>query len=144
VTGTEGAGRRGRTRNDIRRSPEFRAVYSSLPKETRSFENAAEQLHRGEGGLAFQRRISREVDRSLGQYRHMNSVEKNLLRTAMPFYAWYRAILSTTFHLATDNPVRAAALYQLGQMGQSNMSAVYSMLPSFLQGAIPLGPGRGG
>jgi len=140
----EGNIRRALIRNYVRRSPEFRAVYRSLPKETRSFENAAEQLHSGEGGLAFQRRISREVDRSLGQYRHMNGVEQNLLRTVMPFYAWYRAILSTTFHLATDNPIRAAALYQLGQMGQRNMSAVYSMLPSFLQGAIPLGGGRGG
>ena len=144
----EGTLRRALIRNYTRRSPEFKAVYNALPKEERSFLNAAEKLHKGQGGIAFQRMVSKEVDRSLGNYTRLNSTERNVLRTAIPFYSWYRAILTSTVHLATDNPLRAYALYQLGKIGNDwlndQLKAKGESLPTYLAGAIGLGHGPNG
>jgi hypothetical protein len=127
-------------RNFIRRSPEFKAVWKQLPSETRSFNDAAGQLLKGKGGAEFQQRISEQVDRSLGNYTHLGPFERNVMRNALPFYAWYRAIAKTTLHLATDNPLRARALFALGQIGAEN--TLNTTLPSYLRGAIQL-PGQG-
>jgi len=139
--------RRGLIRNFIRRSPEFKAVYSSMPKETRNFIAAARKLHAGEGGEKFQRMISQQVDHALGNYTRLSPVERNALRNVFPFYAWYRAILSTSMYLAIDNPARAQILVQLGRIGAetaANHAGILGGVPSYLQGALPLGAGPGG
>ncbi len=64
-----------------------------------------------------------------------------MLRNALPFYSWYRAIAQTTYHLAADTPLRAEALAMLGRVGAAGDTA---NVPSFLKGSISLGPGPQG
>jgi hypothetical protein len=136
--------RRALVRHYIRHSPEFKAVYESMPKQTRTFEAAARLIHEGKGGAQFQRVISKQVDHALGNYLHMSPVERGVLRNALPFYSWYRAIVTTTFHLAADTPLRANVLAQVGQIGREWSDEMLGDVPHFLAGAIPLGEGKGG
>jgi len=132
--------RRGFIHNFIRNSPEFKTVYRSLPRDARKFENAERILHEGKTGVLYQKMISEQVDRSIGNYTHLSPFERNVMRTILPFYSWYRAILTTTMHLALDNPLRAQALFKLGQIG-GEAAAGGMQLPSYLAGSIPLGGG---
>ena len=138
--------RKGAIRNLIRNSPDFRRVYQSMPHDTRSFQTAARKLLEGEGGPEYRRMISRQVDEVLGNYRKLNHTEQNVLRNLAPFYSWYKAIATTSFHLLADSPVRAHALFSLGQIGQQWLTDTFgeNALPSYLLGAIPLGKGARG
>jgi len=135
--------RRALVRNMIRNSPEFKQVWGELPRESRTFEKAAQILHEGAGSARFQRMISDQVDNSIGNYTHMNQLERGVLRSVLPFYSWYRAIVQTTAHLAVDTPLRAQLLFKLGQIGAEAAAGNAGLLalPSYLQGAIPLGTG---
>lgn len=135
--------RMGLIRNFIRTSPEFKKLHSSMPREARSFEGTARRLLKGEGGEKLQRLVSQQVDESLGNYTRLSPIERNALRNVFPFYAWYRAIVKTSFHLAVDNPLRAQILFKLGQIGAETALNQAGLLdvPSYLQGAIPLGEG---
>lgn len=145
ASGTFEAGARKATiRGLIRNSPEFRSVYKMMPRQTRSFEGAARQLLEGKGSREFQRRISKEVNDALGSYMNMSSFERNVLRNSAPFYAWYKAITTTAFHLAADTPLRANILGHIGQLGKEQSEAALGEVPSFLKGAIRLGAGAGG
>lgn len=135
--------RRALIRHFIRHSPEFKKVYQALPKQTRTFEEAARRVLAGEGP-AYQRLISKQVNQALGDYTHLSPAERNVVRNAFPFYSWYRAIATTTYHLAADTPGRATALAMLGRLGNEQTNAQLGELPSFLKGAVGLGPGKGG
>ena len=136
--------RRALIRHYIRHSPEFKAVYRALPKESRTFEDAARQVLSGKGGKPYQRYISKQVNQSLGNYLGLSPVERNVLRNTLPFYAWYKAIVVTTAHLAVDAPLRANILGQIGQIGKQWSDQQLGEIPSFLEGAIPLGRGPHG
>lgn len=136
--------RRALIRHYIRHSPEFKAVYRALPKESRTFEDAARQVLSGKGGKPYQRYISKQVNQSLGNYLGLSPVERNVLRNTLPFYAWYKAIVVTTAHLAVDAPLRANILGQIGQIGKQWSEDQLGQVPSFLAGAIPLGNGPHG
>jgi hypothetical protein len=140
----EQAPRRALIRHYIRHSPEFKAVYKTLPKDTRSFESAARQLLEGKGGGDYQRYISKRVNQALGDYLHLSPVERNVLRNTLPFYSWYKAIVTTTAHLAVDTPLRANILGQIGQIGRQNSDQQPGSVPSFLEGSIGLGAGARG
>ena len=134
--------RRALIRHFIRNSPEFKAVYRGLPKQTRSFEDAARQVLEGKG-RTYQRMISKQVNNSLGDYLNLSPFERGVLRNTFPFYSWYKAIATVTTHLAVDTPLRANIIAQLGQVGKQ-YSDDLGPLPSYLAGAIGLGPGPGG
>ncbi len=136
--------RRAMIRNYMERSPEFKAAYKSLPKETRNYEAAVRKIMARQGGREYQDFISREVDRSLGNYRNLGPVERNVFRNVAPFFAWYKAIVTTTLHLAIDNPLRANLLAQVGDLGAEWTKDKLGDVPSFLAGAIGLGAGKGG
>jgi hypothetical protein len=140
--------RRAMIRNLVRRSPEFKQVYQAMPRETRTFELAARRLMQGKGGPAFQRMISQEVDHALGNYTRLNGFERNVARNVLPFYAWYRAVFSTSMRLALNTPIRASLLYNIGQIGAQQYAAQVAagglQLPSYYLGALPLGAGPGG
>jgi len=137
--------RRALIRNFMRHSPEFKRVYGQLPRQTRTFENAARQVLEGAGGPEYQRFISRQVNAALGDYLQLSRAERDVLRNALPFYSWYRAIVTVTLHLAADTPLRANVLGQLGRIGQEQAQSEFpGGLPSFLQGSVGLGRGPQG
>jgi hypothetical protein len=136
--------RRALVHHYIRHSPEFRNVYQSLPKQTRSFEQAARQVLEGKGGADYQRFISKQVNQALGDYLNLSPVERGVLRNLLPFYSWYRAIATTTYHLAADTPLRANILGQIGRIGREYSDKELGAVPSFLKGAIGLGAGPQG
>lgn len=126
----------------LRKSPEFKAVYDAMPKQTRDFEAAARQILNGKGGKLLQRRVSMQVDHALGNYLNLGPLA-TAMRGAIPFIAWYRAILSITGHLALDTPGRADILAKLGQIGttsaQQELAKLYGgaeNVPSWLLGEI--------
>lgn len=127
-------------RHYIRKSPEFKAAWKELPRETREFEQAARKVLEG-GGRSYQRMISKQVDDALGNYLSLSPVERNVLRNTFPFYSWYRAIARVSFHLAADTPLRAQILGKLGQIGTQ---ARDDEVPEYLRGAIGIGRGPGG
>src|SRR3954463_8250147 len=83
----------------IRKSPEFKKVYRSMPRQTRDFETAAAKILRGEGGHAYQRMITERVNNVLGDYLNMSPFERNVLRGMFPFFGWYKAITRISAHL---------------------------------------------
>lgn len=136
--------RKALVRHYIRTSPEFKQVYRSLPKQTRTFEQAARQILAGDKGPEFQRFVSKQLNNALGDYLNLGPAERNVLRNALPFYAWYKAIATTTAHLAVDTPLRANILGQLGQIGKQWSDQQLGEVPSFLRDAIPLGQAANG
>lgn len=100
----------------IRKSPEFKQVVKQMPRETRDFEAAAAKLIRGEGGAVFQRRISMQVDHSLGNFLTLGPLA-TLARGVFPFAAWYKAVLSVAGHLAFEAPGRTSIMLKIGQIG---------------------------
>lgn len=131
-------------RNLVRRSPEFKQVWSTLPKQTRTFTEAHRQILEGKGGAEFQRRISKDVNNALGDYLNLSPFERNVLRNTLPFYSWYKAIATVTFHMAVDTPLRTNILGQIGQIGKQWSDQQLGQVPSFLKAAIPLGHGGDG
>lgn len=136
--------RRALIRNAIRRSPEFKATYKALPTQTRTFETAARNVLEGRGGAAYQRYVSKQVNQALGDYLNLSPFERNVMRNAVPFYSWYRAITVTTTHLAADTPLRAQALAQIGRIGKKQSDKALGEVPSFLRGSVGLGAGADG
>lgn len=134
--------RRGLVETEIRRTPEFKAIYKAMPRETRDFETAAKLLLHGERGDAFQAHISGQVDNALGNYLNLSKFEQDTVRQILPFYAWTRAIARITLHLAIDTPGRADILAKLGQMGIVSTQEQLGNVPSYLLGDIPLGGGN--
>jgi len=132
--------RRALIRNAIRRSPEFKKLWGDMPRQTRTFEEAASRILQGKGGAAYQRLVSEQINDALGDYLHLSGVESGV-RQLLPFYAWYRAILRATYTLARDTPLRANIIAHLGQIGKQYAA---QDVPSWLEGSIPMGPGRRG
>src|SRR5439155_6361894 len=77
--------RRAAVETFIRRSPEFRTLYQSLPSQTRTFEEAARKLLSGEGGKLYQRRISEQVNETLGNYLNLGPASR-AMRNVLPFW----------------------------------------------------------
>lgn len=123
----------------IRDSPEFKAVYKGLPKQSRSFDKAARQLLAGKGGVEYQRLISDQVNQALGDYLNLSPVERNAVRNLVPFYSWYKAIATIAYKLQVDHPVRALILARLGVIGDEDVKRALGALPSYLRGVIPIG-----
>jgi hypothetical protein len=128
----------------IRKSPEFRAVYRAMPRQTRNFEDAAERILRGDGGAEYQRMISEQTNNVLGDYLSMSPFERNFIRGLFPFYGWYRAITRISAHLALDTPGRADLLTKLGQVGAEQTTETLGEIPEYLRGLIPIGEEQDG
>lgn len=127
----------------LKKSPEFKAVYRGLPRQTRTFEEAARKAL-SDQSPAYQRTISDEVNNVLGDYLNLGTFERTIVRNVLPFYSWYKAITHIAAHLATDTPGRALIVARLGQIGAEWDQKKLGDVPSYLKGAIPLGPERNG
>lgn len=140
----EGMLRRANVEAVLRRSPEVRAVARELSEQTPKLERLAKTAL--ERNPELQRRVSQEVNDTLGDYLSLSPFERTYVRAAIPFYAWYRAIATISAKLVLDHPARANVLYRLGQIGQeAGLENTYGQpFPSYLQGAVPVGPAKDG
>lgn len=137
---SEGALRRASVNAQLRRSPEVRARLRAMPKEVRSFREAAKQELAANPALA--REVSDHANSVLGDFLNMSPAERRYVRAIFPFYSWYRAITTIALKLPLDNPVRTSILTRLGEVGEQDSNAELGPLPSYLEGAIPLGGDR--
>lgn len=141
--------RRAAVEVELRKSPEFRRaarelagskLVKAMPSQTREFETIAHKALAENPDL--QRRVSNSVNDALGDFLSLSEFEKRTVRAFFPFYAWYRAITLIVGRLALDNPLRADILAKLSEIGAQTRNDQLGPLPSFLQGAIPIGGDR--
>jgi hypothetical protein len=136
----EGLLRRAAAETELRRSPEVRARLKAMPKETRSFRQAAREELEQNPELA--RHVSAQVNSALGDFLSLGPFERRYVRAIAPFYAWYKAITTIAFKLPLDYPGRADLLERLGQIALEQSQEQLGPLPTYLKGAIPLGGDR--
>lgn len=132
----EGGLRRAAVNVELRRDPAVKARLAAMPREARSFREAARQALTDEKVAA---RVSENVNKALGDFLSLGPAEKRYVRAVFPFYAWYKAITQIVVRLPLDSPVRAAILVKLGEVGKETE---FGPVPSYLEGAIGLGGDR--
>lgn len=90
-----------------------------------------------------------EALKAAGDFSKMTPFEREVVRRAVPFYAWYRHITRLTFGLPIYSPTRTVWMLHLGDVfgggeGPRTVGAgtkSQEELPPFLQGAVHAGPG---
>jgi len=130
---TEQAFRRVAAESVLRGSPEVRALYKAMPKQTRSWRAA---MRKGLEDPQLQQFVMREVNDGLGDFLSLSRNERTMIRQVVPFYAWMREITRITAKTALDTPGRASVITRLGLIGAENSA---QDVPPYLQGGIPIG-----
>jgi hypothetical protein len=136
----EQALRSAKLRAELKRHPGLREKAHKMGTETNYFERVQKILDDGDPVAATQ--VYDRVNDALGNYDHMTGIERGLLRTAFPFYAWYKAILGVTGKLAIEQPLKVALIGRLGQIAiedsleQSGWSR--DQIPTSLLGFLPI------
>lgn len=120
----------------LRKSPEVRAQMAKMKGETEVFERAATIALNENPQLVKQ--IAQEIDDSLGNYSEMSPFERTVLRNAMPFYSWYRAITTIALRLPQRHPMRALFVAHLGMIGYEMQRDEHEGWASYLLGNIDL------
>lgn len=133
---TEGAYRRSAIETTLRKSPEVRAIYKSMSRQSRSWRGA---MRKASTDPDVQRMVSREVDDALGSYLSLGPRERGIVRQLVPFYAWFREITRITAKLPLDAPLRLNIAAKLSQVQDERMQDMLGPLPSYLRGVYPLG-----
>jgi hypothetical protein len=118
----------------LRASPELRSLTRDMRGQILRDEQMTTQFLHDNPQLVD--RAAQEAYRTLGNYNSLTPFEQNVVRGAIPFYAWYRAITKITFSLPVDSPYRSALVASLGNLGFPR-EAVYGD-PRIL-GGIPIG-----
>jgi hypothetical protein len=134
--------RRAAVEAGLRKTPRVRKLLRQMPRERRSFEAAARQAIDEDPLLA--RQVSNQVNDALGNYLDLTAFERNAVRAAFPFYAWFRAITLLTLKMPLEVPGRTNALTKIGEVGADFTASKLGELPSYLRGAIVLGEPEGG
>jgi len=126
----------------LRGSPEVKAIYRAMPKETRSLREAMRQAAKGNEDL--RRLANTEANRALGDYLSLSPAEQTYMRRIAPFYGWYREILRIATHAVVDTPVRVALLSKLSILEEQRQQDQRGIFPSYLEGSIGIGNGPQG
>jgi hypothetical protein len=137
----EGTLRRAAVEKALRTNPQVRARVRAMKGERRKFEKAARQTLLDEPDVV--REVSDQVNAALGDYLGLSPFERYVVRSAFPFYAWYRAITVITVKLPLDHPGRADVLAKLGEIGSEIEEEQLGERPSYLGGALPWGDREG-
>lgn len=137
--------RRASVKAEIRRNPALRQAVKDMRVETRDFWQAARKTLDDNPVLVQQ--VENRVNDALGNFTSLSKFERDVLRTAFPFYAWYRAITGVTLKLPLDQPAKFQILTRLAQVGLEqnleDMGVTREEIPDFLRGFIPTGPAEG-
>jgi hypothetical protein len=105
-------------------TPERHAALSKPPEKIRS----------GGPKAWTDEQAAAEALKYAGDFVNMSKVERNVVRRAMPFYAWARHITQLVGRLPLENPYRVAWTMKITDMFSDD-----DELPDWLRGAIPLG-----
>jgi hypothetical protein len=138
--------RRAAVKAEILRNPALRKKIDGMRAETEDFWKAANQAL---DDPVLVQQIENRVNDALGNFTNMTNLEKNVMRTIFPFWAWYRAIVGVTLKLPFDQPIKVALLTKLAPIGiEANLEAAglsKEDAPAFLRSYIHLGgkPGDG-
>ena len=76
----------------------------------------------------------------MGDFNALNATERRVIKRVIPFESWYRVITQVSAKFALHYPARINLLRAIGQA----YTADNQNLPSWLKGAIPVGPEKGG
>lgn len=83
------------------------------------------------------------VDHALGNFTQMGHFERAYIRRLVPFYSWFKVISKVSLRLPLDSPGRVRFFQLAGDIAAEDGTS-FQGGPSYLQGAIVLGPKSGG
>jgi hypothetical protein len=90
-------------------------------------------------------KLSNAALRAMGDYNQLSSFERRFVRKVVPFYSWYRTILTVTAHSVIDEPLKWRLLQMMAETAKDDPnSSVQFPVPSWLEGSIPLSQEKGG
>lgn len=110
--------RRAIIRSELRKSPELRKFSGKMRGQTDEFWKLADEKLDADPLLG--ERISDRVNDALGDFLALGRFERNVLRSAFPFYAWFRIISLITLKLPLTHPLKAPLLARLGEVGATS------------------------
>ena len=102
-------------RAELRKSPELRSFAGKMRSQTDEFWKLADEELARNPLLA--EKVSERVNDALGDYLALGRTERDVIRSAFPFYAWYRVITLITLRLPLTHPLKANLMARLGQAG---------------------------
>ncbi len=132
--------RRAAVRKQLATHPSVKAAVQQLGGDMGKWNAIDDALKRNPAVIA---QIDDSVNATLGNFTNMSSVERNVLRTVFPFWAWYRAITGVIVKLPLQQPAKVAVLSRLGALGVDE--TMYELgvqredVPDFIRGLIPAG-----
>jgi hypothetical protein len=112
-------------------APEVRA----LMRDGKSFEDAAQQALKANPMLRD--RAANTALLHIGNYEAFSKREQKL-KNLVPFYSWDRHIVLHTLHLLSYQPVRAAALGSVGNLGSQLTDKAFGNVPIYMRTNLPL------
>lgn len=137
--------RRASVKAEMKRNPALRRAVKGMQGETKDFWQAARKALDADPVLVQQ--IESRVNDALGNFSSMSRFERDVMRTAFPFWAWYRAIVGVTLKLPVDQPVKFQLLSRAAQVGVEESLAEMGVdreeIPAFLRGFVPMGAPEG-
>lgn len=81
-----------------------------------------------------------KATKGLVDYADQTAVERQVVRTFIPFYAWQAGIMKMATRLAIDHPARVRVTMLLGQVNNELFQEEEALLPDYLRGTVDLGP----
>jgi hypothetical protein len=106
-----------------------------LMKDGKSFEDAAQQALKA--NPALRDRAANTALLHIGNYEAFSKREQKL-KNLVPFYSWDRHIVLHTLHLLSYQPVRAAALGSVGNLGSQLTDKAFGNVPIYMRTNLPL------
>lgn len=114
---------------------ELKPLVGKFKKAGMSTEQALKSLDPRDVELAVDR-----VNDALGDFNSLSATERRVVRRFIPFWSWYRVIVTVSGKFAARYPGRVLLLHAIAQQAKDEDKN----LPSWLKGEIQLGPVKGG
>jgi hypothetical protein len=86
----------------------------------------------------------RKAQEEIVKFGKYNEMESSILRNIVFVYSWMRGAGRFAGRFPMQHPIQAAAAVHLGQEGREWLNSELGGVPSFLQGAIPVGRDKDG
>jgi len=121
---------------------ELRPVIQKLGLANQSWEDALRAIanHDIEQGTHYGELATDRMLDYMGDFNAMNATERRIIKRVIPFESWYRVILQVSGKFLVHYPGRVNLIRAIGQSYEADNKD----LPSWLKGAIPVGPEVGG